>query len=401
MALSSNLFLILSVMGLLWILSLWWRDASIVDPFWGLGFVILAGSSAWQNGGVTDSRSWLLLAMVTIWGLRLSLYLLWRNWGHGEDSRYAAMRQRHAANFWWISLLTVFGLQAILLWLIALPVQRALLSPQPSALHGLDRFGFLLWLVGLGFESIGDWQLARFKADPTHRGQVYDRGLWRYTRHPNYFGDFCVWWGIFCVAVGAAGDVDDRQPPADELSVDPGVRRAASGVDDCRSASRLSRVSAADKRLFSRPTAESVGQDHPVKSVRRGSAMRDVPDSLIIGGGIIGLSLAEELSRHSLSVQVVNMPRGREIASWAAAGILPPPARSVVADPAECLRTLSHRLYPEWCPGSAETAATTWNFAPAAGCTSAGLRAKQRRSGPRWRSHAPTESAWSGSRQTT
>jgi steroid 5-alpha reductase family enzyme len=205
MALIANLLLILSAMTLLWIVSLRRRDASIVDPFWGLGFVILATSSVWQSSAAIDSRSWLLLAMVTVWGLRLSLHLLWRNWGHGEDSRYAAMRQRHAAKFWWVSLLTVFGLQAALLWLIALPIQWALLFPQPTALNSLDRIGFLLWLVGFSFESIGDWQLARFKADPAHRGQVFDQGLWRYTRHPNYFGDFCVWWGIFCVAVSAAG----------------------------------------------------------------------------------------------------------------------------------------------------------------------------------------------------
>ena len=203
--LATNLIVALIVMLLLWLLSLRWRDASIVDPFWGSGFVLLAWLT-FARSGTSHLRAGLLLAMVTLWGLRLSIHLLWRNWGHDEDARYAAMRARQGRSFWWVSLLTVFELQGVLMWFVALPLQWSLGSPHPTTLGWLDLLGLLLWSVGLAFETIGDWQLARFKADPAHRGQVLDQGLWRYTRHPNYFGDFCVWWGIYLVAAsGGAG----------------------------------------------------------------------------------------------------------------------------------------------------------------------------------------------------
>jgi steroid 5-alpha reductase family enzyme len=189
-------------MLLLWLISLWQHDASIVDPFWGAGFALLSWLSWLQRDDPASLRVGLLLVMVTAWGIRLSLYLLWRNWGHGEDRRYSAMRHHHGASFWWISLGTVFGLQALLLWVIACPVQWCLLQARQPALGAADGLGLALWLIGLTFESVGDWQLARFKADPANRGKVLDQGLWRYTRHPNYFGDFCVWWGIYFVAAG-------------------------------------------------------------------------------------------------------------------------------------------------------------------------------------------------------
>src|SRR5262249_43977169 len=127
-------------------------------------------------------------------------YLVWRNWGRGEDFRYAAMRRHWGDRFRWVSLATVFGLQAVLMWGISLPVQIAVLSARPRQLTWLDAAGVAVWAIGLGFESIGDWQLARWKSDPANAGAVMDRGLWRYTRHPNYFGDACVWWGLFLVA---------------------------------------------------------------------------------------------------------------------------------------------------------------------------------------------------------
>jgi len=142
-----------------------------------------------------------------IWGLRLGAYLLWRNWGRPEDFRYAAMRRSWGDHFPLASLATVFGLQAVLMWVVSLPVQVAAASALPAHLGALDAFGVMVWATGLGFEAIGDWQLARFKADPANAGRVLDRGLWRYTRHPNYFGDACVWWGLFLIACATPGGV--------------------------------------------------------------------------------------------------------------------------------------------------------------------------------------------------
>jgi steroid 5-alpha reductase family enzyme len=186
-----------------WLVSLLRRDASLADIVWGLGFVAVAWTSLLVAGSRSD-RAWALSGLTTIWGLRLASYLLWRKWGQGEDPRYAELRQRGGKRFWLKSLWIVFGLQGLLIWLVSLPVQRAIARGQP--LGPLDAVGILLWVIGFLFESIGDWQLARFKADPAHAGRVCDRGLWRYTRHPNYFGDFLVWWGLWLLsAMGGAG----------------------------------------------------------------------------------------------------------------------------------------------------------------------------------------------------
>jgi len=187
---------------LLWLVSVARRDASIIDPFWGTGFVIVAAVSCWLNRPPA-ARSVLLVALCGAWGLRLSIYLLARNWGHGEDRRYQAMRQYQGPRFWWLSLFTVFLLQALLLWIVSFPIQVAASAAQPAPLFWLDVVGAAIWSVGFFFETVGDWQLARFKASPRNQGRVMDRGLWRFTRHPNYFGDFCVWWGLYLVA--AAG----------------------------------------------------------------------------------------------------------------------------------------------------------------------------------------------------
>ncbi len=193
---------VIAAMILLWAASLWLRNASIVDPFWGTGFVFVTWLAALFNRN-DDPRMCLLLALTTIWGLRLSLFLFWRNWGHGEDRRYQSMRQHHGDRFWWISLGTVFLLQGVLLWFIAMPLQVAAVARQPDVVwQWSDAVGILLWTSGMFFETVGDWQLTRFKADSSNKGRVLDQGLWRYTRHPNYFGDFCVWWGIYFVAAG-------------------------------------------------------------------------------------------------------------------------------------------------------------------------------------------------------
>ncbi len=201
--LRANAVAVAALMLLFWLVSLVRRDASLVDRSWGFGFVVVAWTS-WALGGGAPARSWLLAALTTIWGLRLALHLTIRNWGEGEDRRYQTMRAFWGADrFPWISLFTVFGLQGLLMWLVSLPVQAGQGTPQPAQLGALDAIGVGVWAIGLVFEVLGDDQLRRFKADPANRGLVMDRGLWRYTRHPNYFGDALVWWGLFLIALSA------------------------------------------------------------------------------------------------------------------------------------------------------------------------------------------------------
>jgi steroid 5-alpha reductase family enzyme len=190
----------LAVFFLLWLVSLRIRDVSIVDVYWGPGFALIAALCFELTPEGAPVRKLLVTALAFLWGARLGLYLFWRNHGRGEDPRYGAMRARHGEKFARVSLVTVFGLQALLMWFISLPLQVAQVSPVPAGLTPLDLIGAVLWAVGIFFEAAGDWQLARFKADPANGGRVMDRGLWRYTRHPNYFGDFLVWWGFFLIA---------------------------------------------------------------------------------------------------------------------------------------------------------------------------------------------------------
>jgi steroid 5-alpha reductase family enzyme len=191
---------LLAAAALTWVVSVAQRNVTIVDTLWSLLFVLAAAMYAWAAAPPAP-RAWLVLAMVGTWGLRLAVYLAWRNWGHEEDHRYRAIRQRNEPNFALKSLWLIFGFQALLAWLISLPLAGAISGDGP--LGPLDVLGVALWVVGLFFEAVGDWQLARFKADPHNAGRVMDRGLWRYTRHPNYFGDFCVWWGLYLVAASA------------------------------------------------------------------------------------------------------------------------------------------------------------------------------------------------------
>jgi len=190
---------VFAAMLALWLVSLARRDASIVDVWWGPGFAAVA-ALAWALAPAPGARGALLLALASAWGLRLGGYLLWRNHGRGEDARYARMRRRHGERFGPVSLVTVFGLQGVLQWLVSLPLQVAPLRPGAAPLGALDAAGIALFATGLFFEAVGDLQLARFRADPANRGRVMDRGLWRYTRHPNYFGDCLAWWGIWAVA---------------------------------------------------------------------------------------------------------------------------------------------------------------------------------------------------------
>jgi len=195
----SGLAVVLVAMTLLWLISLRRQDASIVDPFWGPGFAIITATYLLADGRYVD-RGLLAFALVTAWAVRLGYYLLKRNRREGEDARYRAMRDAGGPGWAMRSLVTVFWLQAGLLWIISTPLLGSVTSTAP--LGPWDMVGAAVFLVGLTFESVADLQLARFKADPANQGRVLDQGLWRYSRHPNYFGEFVLWWGLYLVAVG-------------------------------------------------------------------------------------------------------------------------------------------------------------------------------------------------------
>jgi steroid 5-alpha reductase family enzyme len=200
-----GLLVVMIMMTILWIVSIFIKNASIVDLFWGMGFVLLAFYYYFQTGG-WETRKIILVVLVCLWGLRLFLYLAWRNWGKGEDFRYRQFRQKYGPHrYWWFSFFQVFLLQGILMWLISAPLLGAQYYIGQAKLNILDVLGVLVWLIGITFEAGGDFQLSRFKANPQNKGKVLDTGLWKYTRHPNYFGDSCVWWGygLICLAGGS------------------------------------------------------------------------------------------------------------------------------------------------------------------------------------------------------
>ena len=197
--------IILGIMAVLWLISIVIKNVSIVDLFWGMGFV-LSATFYFLKTGEPEPRKTLLMVMVGLWGLRLSAYLIWRNSGKGEDFRYREFRKKYGENrYWWISFFQTFLLQGILIWLISAPLLGAMLSGPEKQLGILDFLGIILWITGLAFEAGGDFQLARFRSDPGNKGKVLNTGFWRYTRHPNYFGDSAVWWGfgLFCISAGS------------------------------------------------------------------------------------------------------------------------------------------------------------------------------------------------------
>lgn len=196
------LLVVLVPMTALWLLSLLLKDASIVDIFWGPGFAIVMWWAMWVAPDPAQPRDWLLAGLVTIWALRLGGYIFWRNHGKGEDYRYQQWREEGGKHWWLISWFQVFLLQGLLLWVISSILVASRLAEPQASLQWLDWVGLALWLVGFWFEAVGDWQLARFKANPDNKGKVMDQGLWGLTRHPNYFGEFCMWWGyfLFCAA---------------------------------------------------------------------------------------------------------------------------------------------------------------------------------------------------------
>jgi len=181
-----------------WLISLYRNNVTHVDSMWSLFFVIAGFTYASQLETLT-TRSWITLCLVSLWAIRLCAYLTWRNWGPHEDHRYAAIRKNNAPGFRFKSIYIVFGLQAILAWLISLPILGALIST--DAINALDIAGIALVCFGLTWETVADWQLSIFKANAENKGKVLDSGLWQYSRHPNYFGECCVWWGLFLIAL--------------------------------------------------------------------------------------------------------------------------------------------------------------------------------------------------------
>lgn len=196
------LALILGVGVVAWAVSVAIRNVAFVDSLWSLFFLLAAivfAASAWPLG----ARGLLVTVLVAIWALRLSIYITARNWGEPEDYRYQKIRANNEPGFAFKSLYIVFGLQGVLAWFIAMPLLPAIMNP--GGIGPIEIVAASLWLVGFVFEAGGDYQLARFKRDASNKGRVLDSGLWRYTRHPNYFGDFCVWWAFYLFAFSAGG----------------------------------------------------------------------------------------------------------------------------------------------------------------------------------------------------
>jgi steroid 5-alpha reductase family enzyme len=197
--------LIWVLVTLLWIWSVLIKNVSIVDIFWGIGFVVVNAFYVFSSGEL-NPRKMVILVLVTVWGLRLAGYLAIRNIGKGEDFRYQEFRRKYGAErYWWFSYFQTFLLQGVLMMIVSLPLLGISVGPASGDLNLLDYIAILTWLVGFTFEAGGDYQLSRFKGDPGNRGKVLDTGFWKYTRHPNYFGDTAVWWAyaLFSISAGS------------------------------------------------------------------------------------------------------------------------------------------------------------------------------------------------------
>lgn len=198
--------LIIVVIGatILWLISVAIKNASIVDLCWGLGFVII-NLFMWIYSPNSTPRQTIVTLLVTLWGVRLSAFLTWRNVGKGEDFRYQKFRADYGAHrYWWFSFFQVFLLQGVILWIVALPLAGVHLFKNNSSLNIIDYLAIVIWIIGFIFEAVGDYQLAYFKKNARKKSQILNTGLWRYTRHPNYFGDATIWWAfaLFAIANG-------------------------------------------------------------------------------------------------------------------------------------------------------------------------------------------------------
>ena len=194
---------VVSVLSLAtWVASVVRHDASLVDRMWP-AFIAAAALVCWTRLPSAGIRGVVMLGLVLGWALRLAVYITRRNWGHGEDRRYQAIRARNEPNFALKSLYLVFALQAVLAVVVAAPFLAGMAASAPFG--ALDALGAAIAAFGIVFEAVGDAQMSRFRADGANRGRVMDRGLWRFTRHPNYFGEACVWWGLALMALAGAG----------------------------------------------------------------------------------------------------------------------------------------------------------------------------------------------------
>jgi steroid 5-alpha reductase family enzyme len=197
--------LILVLVTGLWVLSVILKNVSIVDLFWGFGFVVVNAFYVLTSGDL-NARKILLLVLVSVWGLRLSIYLGWRNLGKGEDFRYQEFRRKYGPErYWWVSYFQTFLLQGVLMMIVSLPLLAVCAGRGSGTLGVIDFIGIFVWLTGFTFEAGGDFQLARFKKIPKNKGKVLNTGFWKYTRHPNYFGDSAVWWAYALFSLAAGG----------------------------------------------------------------------------------------------------------------------------------------------------------------------------------------------------
>jgi steroid 5-alpha reductase family enzyme len=204
LAVNAAILLVLSLIQ--WAISVRINDVSFIDAFWGAGMGILAVASWLHVGGGPGQLATLIMVMTAAWGFRLGIHLFRRWRREGEDKRYALIlsKPRAEGRFASAALTKVWLLQAVLLFMVSSPAQVGILaSGAPAPIPPLAWAGFAVWSVGVFFEWVGDWQLAQFKGDSANHGKVLDTGLWRYTRHPNYFGDFAAWWGIWLACASA------------------------------------------------------------------------------------------------------------------------------------------------------------------------------------------------------
>jgi len=194
---------VVALFTILWVASLILRNSSIVDMWWGPG-ILLIGLTYFLTTAGAQSRGRVIVALLALWAIRLAWHIGARNIGHGEDFRYAKWRRERGAAWWWFSYFKVFLLQSVIAWIVSLPLYYAIAPVAPVGLTPLDFAGIIVFAIGFLFEAIGDEQLRRFKADPSSKGKILDTGLWRYTRHPNYFGEALLWWGfgLFALATG-------------------------------------------------------------------------------------------------------------------------------------------------------------------------------------------------------
>lgn len=201
---AAGLAVSIGVFSVVWVVSLILRNASIVDIFWGPGFVGVGSYYAFAGPSSPTTRGLVVFALVTVWAVRLALHIGFRNAGAGEDFRYRKWRDEAGRNFWWVSFFKVFLLQGVVLWIVSSPLLLAQLD-RGKGLTAADGLGLALWAFGFAFEAVADFQLQSFKRNPANRGRVMQSGLWSMSRHPNYFGEAVLWWGIGLLTLPTGG----------------------------------------------------------------------------------------------------------------------------------------------------------------------------------------------------